>query len=69
MQLENVKAGDWIMADSGFICLKAGPHKVEAEDVQLYVVCDCGKHFLDGQVGADGELIGMHQIGVKDHPQ
>ncbi len=60
MKLSDLKAGDKIKADGGFTCVKEGNHKVKSKkNGDLYIKCSEGKHLLDGQVGEDGELIGI----------
>lgn len=59
MKLDEVKAGDTIIADGGFPCMR-GAKVVEADDKGLFVPCDEGKHYLDGQEDAPGaELVGL----------
>jgi len=58
-KLEDLKPGDVIVADGGFNCLHAGEHIVHAEDDDLFVWCDEGLHFLDGQLADDGHLVGI----------
>ncbi|WP_238368252.1 hypothetical protein [Mesobacterium pallidum] len=66
-----VAAGDILVADSGFGCMVAGEKLVQA-DAQggLFVQCGDGRHYLDGQVGEDGCLIGFtgHRRGPKPAP-
>jgi hypothetical protein len=62
-----VKEGDFIRADGGFSCIrkdavlevKRNPKYGNGIE-SLYVDCDDGQHFLDGALGADGELIGFY---------
>lgn len=62
MKLNDLKAGDTIIADGGFTCMKAGEKIVEADDAGLYVKCRSGHHYLDGQEAEDGELIGLSRL-------
>lgn len=71
-----VKVGDILVTDDGFTCMGAGERKtVESWDgpmpntdpeylkdpfSRLFVECRDGCHFLDGQVGDDGELVGLY---------
>lgn len=52
-----VKAGDTLVADSGFDCIESGAHLVvEADDKGgLFVACKEGRHYLEGQLDFDGE--------------
>lgn len=62
LKLADVKAGDILITDAGFSCMKAGAeHVVRADekDGKLYVSCNDGRHFLDGQVDSGGMLIGL----------
>jgi hypothetical protein len=64
VKLEDLKAGDKIVADNGFTCLAAGSHIVrEVEDKDgkpsLAVQCADGWHWLDGQKDPDGYLTGF----------
>jgi hypothetical protein len=54
-RLEDVKPGDVLIADGGFTCLtENGRCKVREDEHGLYVICDEGKHYLDGQLDDDG---------------
>mgnify|MGYP000266944799 CR=1 FL=1 len=59
LKLEDVKVGDVLTADAGFTCMPAGQHEVKIDDTGLYVECDHGKHYLDGQKMGDGTLDGL----------
>lgn len=60
MKLSQVKMGDTIVADGGFTCMKAGPHKVEGDADGLFVPCSDGKHYLAGQEDEPcADLIGL----------
>ena len=61
MKLSDLKAGDIVTIDSGFTCMKAGNHLVHSDvHGQLFLKCDDGRHYLDGQEDFDtGELIGI----------
>lgn len=62
-----LKAGDEVQVDDGFTCLRANStHTVfsgkNCPDA-LYIKCDKGIHWLDGQLAADGEtLIGVYKL-------
>lgn len=63
---ETVKAGDKLTTDDGFTCIKEGTVVTVLSDQYreglsgLYVECEEGEHFLDGQLGKDGELVGLY---------
>lgn len=59
MKLADLKAGHCVFADTGFTCMAAGLHIVEADEHGLYVQCSEGHHYLDGQEDDDGELVGL----------
>lgn len=58
--LENVRAGDSLIADGGFQCLALGEVAlVKSDEHGLYVNCGDGHHYLDGQADEHGRLIGL----------
>jgi len=62
MKLSDVKQGDVLIADGGFTCLKEGQRcAVQSDSNGLFIPCNEGKHYLDGQVSFDnkGELVGL----------
>lgn len=64
-----VKTGDVLITDGGFTCM--GKHarrtvKIDDTSGDLYVDCDDGKHFLYGQTGDDGELVGLYNLNSFD---
>lgn len=54
------KAGDVLVCDGGFTCLREGAEVEVHSDPErdgvnaLYVPCDDGAHYLDGQLDFDG---------------
>ena len=57
------KAGDIVIADSGFRCLPEGAkRKVLSNDNGLYVLCSRHHHYLDGQLNEQGEYVGFYQL-------
>lgn len=64
VKFSEVKAGDFIKADGGFTCLDAGEVcKVYADDgLNLHIPCRDGTHFLCGQIGNDGILVGFTAV-------
>ena len=61
MRLKDLKAGDVIVADEGFTCVKPGNHLVRADNKgSLFIYCDEGTHYLDGaEAVPGGELVGF----------
>lgn len=57
--LADLKPGSTIIADDGFTCMTAGQKTVHADAHGLYVPCNDGKHYLDGQEDEDGKLVGI----------
>lgn len=61
MHISKVKAGDVLIADDAFNCLTEGREvKVYQDGTGLYVPCCKGKHYLDGQTNAIGEVVGLY---------
>lgn len=57
-----VKAGDRLIADGGFDCLTKGEEcDVRSDKDGLYVACRQGQHYLDGQIGEGGVLVGFER--------
>lgn len=60
MKFADLKAGDKLVADNGFLCLEAGQVvEVHVDGEELFVVCRSGKHALSGQWDAQGNLVGF----------
>lgn len=61
MKLSDVKVGDTIIADGGFTCMAPGLKVVAEDDGGLFVSCDDGHHYLEGQLAFDGSgaLVGF----------
>jgi hypothetical protein len=75
---DSIKVGDVLECDDGFTCIRPGDHKIVkafegelkhhdpeyAKDpfARLYIECSDGTHSLDGQVGEDGELVGLYPV-------
>jgi hypothetical protein len=62
--VDEVKVGDVLIADGGFPCLRENQNCLVRYDTlqidgvvqdALYVTCDEGQHFLDGQLDDTGE--------------
>jgi hypothetical protein len=62
LKFADVKAGDRLVADDGFTCLRHDEVVTVAACANgLYVPCTSGSHYLDGQEGDDGALIGLRR--------
>lgn len=69
VKLVDVKAGTKLVTDGGFPCMRKGEHKTVHQDKKrkphfsraeiLYIDCDDGRHYLDGQL-EKGELVGLY---------
>ena len=62
MKFKDVNEGDTLIADGGFTCIDEGRCLlVENSGGGLFIACDEGRHFLDGQIDLkDGEtLVGL----------
>lgn len=56
----NIQAGDIVILDGGFTCHKAGEATVHSDDAgRLHFICNEGRHYLDGQLDEDGNLVGI----------
>ena len=60
MKLSDLHDGDIVILDDSFTCIAAGEQVVKiGRHCIPFVWCSHGEHYLDGQVGDDGELIGI----------
>ena len=62
MRLADLTEGDMVHTDNHFDCLDHGHHRVHRDDEGLFVICAEGKHYLDGQIGKDGHLVGFDPV-------
>jgi hypothetical protein len=58
-KLSEVSKGDVLIADNWFTCLPAGEHIVHKTDLGLYICCSKGRHYLDGQIDSERNLVGL----------
>lgn len=62
----SIKPGDYVIADADFPCMSEGDVKMVRQAAKkkglggLFIDCLSGKHFLDSQLGSDGELVGLY---------
>lgn len=62
LHIRDVAPGAVLVADGAFTCLKQGETvTVGADKDGLFVPCNDGHHYLDGQQDGDGFLIGLEK--------
>ena len=63
-KLAAVAAGDILVTDGGFTCMRAGERKEVLRDAHgaLFIECNEGYHGLNGQVNDAGLLIGLAKM-------
>ena len=59
MKITDLKNGDCVCTDAGFTCLRSGLHNVKEDERGLFIHCDDGKHYLNGQENEAGQLVGL----------
>ena len=60
MKLSEIKVEDILVFDDGFTCLKHGEKSIVRQDNKgLYINCEEGKHYLEGQIDEEDNLIGL----------
>lgn len=62
MQLSDLRTGDRVKPDSPhWDCLRENMVRTvqRASDGALFIRCREGRHYLDGQTGDDGALVGL----------
>lgn len=75
-----VKAGDALRTDGGFTCLAEGEIRLVKMETgrlpgcssqpppddfsRLYIDCGDGRHYLEGQIGDEGELVGFYNAAA-----
>jgi len=63
MKLDELNLGQIVQVDDGFTCMPQGTKEVKAsEDGTLFLECTDGRHYLDGQIDKDGDLIGITPV-------
>lgn len=67
-EVAKVGVGSKLKTDAGFTCLPDGVEVVVGNKIikgrnNLYVPCDCGKHFLDGQISFPSQGAIPHYVG------
>lgn len=63
-RIADVKTGDMLEDDGGFGCLDGvSKHVVQADmNGQLFIPCDEGQHYLDGQVDDGDHCVGLYPV-------
>lgn len=63
-KVDEVKFGDVIQVDAGFPCIEANSvHVVDEDDTAIFIPCQHGKHYLDGQISDDGKTyVGVYPM-------
>jgi len=64
VKFSDLKDGDVVFSDGEDHCLPRGYMTVFTGKSGLYVICTGGSHYLDGNIGPDGFLIGF----TRDQP-
>lgn len=60
MRLDELKAGDVVIVDDGFACIRPGVLTVNADDDgKLYIPCDEGRHYLDVDFNDPALIVGL----------
>lgn len=64
--METITEGMKLVADDGFSCIAPGAVVTVERDSfgKLFVRCDCGEHYLDGQFKENGELLGLSKVAT-----
>jgi len=61
--INSIKPGDEVILDNGFTCMRAGKALVKSDGDRLFISCDDGRHYLDGQIdGDDGQMVGIYVV-------
>lgn len=60
VKYDDLEPGLKVWVDGAFSCMTKGPQVVEiSPDGDFYIQCNEGMHFLEGQRGPDGKLVGI----------
>jgi hypothetical protein len=68
--VSEIIAGSKVRVDDGFLCMKENSlHEVQLSDEEdtkgnLFIDCEHGKHFLDGQIAFDPKDKTSYYIGM-----
>jgi hypothetical protein len=63
-RMDELSPEDTVEVDGDFDCMHPGERKVIRANAagDLFVICDRGRHMLDGQLNDDGELVGVYLL-------
>lgn len=62
-KLDDLKPGYNVEVDGGFTCMDADVIKiVHSHENGLYIDCEEGRHFLNGQDDGDGYCVGIYKL-------
>lgn len=63
-KLSELTVGDEVVTDGNFTCVdNSVPHVVMVGAGGLCIQCSDGNHYLDGQLGEDGDhLVGLYKV-------
>lgn len=67
LKFKELNVGDTLVADSGFTCMSKDEKKQLFVDEygDFYVTCTHGKHYMDGQIGNNFEIVGFKRFKFK----
>jgi len=62
VKFEELKPGLEILVDGGFTCMNPGKYRVKVGKKGFYLRCVEGKHYLDGQLDDNYNLVGINHV-------
>ena len=67
LKYSDLHEGMIVKIDGGFNCMQEGVRKVQKNSNQdFFVECHQGKHYLDSQIGEDGNLVGISGLSEEN---
>ncbi len=61
-KVSDVKVGDTVVTDGGFTCMKQNErHIVQEDENGLFIPCEEGHHYIDGQLDDGDVYIGLRK--------
>lgn len=63
-KIGEVHRGVALRTDNGFTCLPANARRIVRADEfgELWIACRCGRHYLDGQLDDNDQLVGLELV-------